>query len=86
MNNFTYVYLKVFDLKYILSKVNGEWISTSNQKFIPDPLNGSNIIEIPDVKAEDINVFIKSLMSCPKSGLHNPYKVYIYIYILFSSH
>lgn len=41
---------------------------------IIDPLNGELMVTQPDTKGDEINPFIESMLSCPKSGLHNPFK------------
>ena len=55
------------------SLVAGEWIDC-NQFLtnIPDPMNGAAFLNIPDTT--DIDPFISSLKTCPKSGMHNPQK------------
>jgi 1-pyrroline-5-carboxylate dehydrogenase len=53
--------------------VGGEWVSVSNvNRNIVDPMNGEAFLEIPDT--QDVAPFIAGLMSCPKTGLHNPLK------------
>ena len=37
-------------------------------------MNGSTMIHLPDTNEAESNEFIKSMQSCPKSGLHNPFK------------
>jgi 1-pyrroline-5-carboxylate dehydrogenase len=59
----------------IKNLVNGEWASTSNQMSIPNPLNknASNPICIqPATTTSELQPFVDSLNSCPKTGLHNP--------------
>jgi 1-pyrroline-5-carboxylate dehydrogenase len=41
---------------------------------IPDPLNGEVFIKCPDTQLHEIEPFVHSLKSVPKSGLHNPLK------------
>jgi 1-pyrroline-5-carboxylate dehydrogenase len=55
------------------SLVAGSWID-SNEFLpgVPDPMAGGTFLKIPDTK--DIDPFIKSLKTCPKSGMHNPQK------------
>ena len=38
-----------------------------------DPLHGGNMLKIPDTQLDEIQPFVDSLESCPKSGLHNPF-------------
>ncbi len=55
------------------SLVAGSWIDgTDFLPDIPDPLSGGAFLKIPDTR--NIDPFIKSLRTCPKSGLHNPRK------------
>ena len=55
------------------SLVAGSWIDcTQFLSNIPDPLTGGAFLKIPDTT--DIDPFIKSLRTCPKSGMHNPQK------------
>lgn len=62
--------------------VNGAWQSTNstttNMIDIPHPYNTDipyPIFTVPDISStEDIQPYIQSLRSCPKTGLHNPYK------------
>lgn len=37
-------------------------------------MNGQTFLEVPETSLEEIDPFIKSLQSVPKSGLHNPLK------------
>ena len=41
---------------------------------MPDPWNGEEFMRVQDTKVSEIDPFVKSLASCPKSGLHNVYK------------
>ena len=51
----------------------GEWRDAERfREDIPDPLNGGGFLRVPDT--EDTAPFAESLRSCPKTGLHNPYK------------
>ena len=53
--------------------VGGEWQDGENfRDDIPDPLNGGEFLKIPDTINHQ--AFIDNLLSCPKSGLHNPFK------------
>lgn len=56
------------------SAVNGEWTLTAKSKTIPDPLNGEPFIKLPDTQLDEIEPYVQSLLSVPKSGLHNPLK------------
>ena len=53
--------------------VGGKWLPES--KFLPDivdPINGEEFMRVPDT--QDVAPFIAGLKSCPKTGLHNPFK------------
>ena len=54
--------------------VNGEWTTTKAQKEIIDPLTGKILCTQPDTVIDEANPFIESLRSCPKTGLHNPFR------------
>lgn len=54
--------------------VQGEWKSTAQQKEIVDPLTGKVMLTQPDTQINETQPFIDDLKSCPKSGLHNPFK------------
>jgi hypothetical protein len=55
--------------------VNGEWVLPASSEVIVDPLNGSPFLRLPDTKESELQPFVDSLRTCPKSGLHNPIKV-----------
>ncbi len=53
--------------------VAGTWIENTNYlPNVPDPMSGAAFLGIPDTT--NIDPFVQSLKSCPKSGLHNPQK------------
>ena len=55
------------------SLVAGSWIESSEfLPDVPDPMAGGGFLKIPDTT--DIEPFINSLKTCPKSGMHNPQK------------
>ncbi|CAI7884628.1 unnamed protein product [Closterium sp. NIES-54] len=56
------------------SPVGGEWRGSERRAVVVDPLNGKDMISVPDAQAHEIQPFVESLSSCPKSGLHNPFK------------
>ena len=52
--------------------VAGEWETNPAELIaMPDPLNGEPFIMQPCVREEGLDVYIQSLKSCPKYGLHN---------------
>lgn len=46
----------------------------AGHEWIPDPMNGERFIKMPRTQPSEIQPFIESLKSTPKSGLHNPIK------------
>eukprot|EP00123_Amoebidium_parasiticum_P012803 comp21588_c0_seq1/m.30186 comp21588_c0_seq1/g.30186 ORF comp21588_c0_seq1/g.30186 comp21588_c0_seq1/m.30186 type:complete len:534 (-) comp21588_c0_seq1:700-2301(-) len=54
--------------------VNGEWCLTKESTTIVDPMNGEGFIIMPETRVDELEPFVKSLNSCPKSGLHNAFK------------
>ena len=54
--------------------VGGKWQPVKKYDTIIDPLTGEDMLSIPNTGLEEINPFITSLGSCPKTGLHNPFK------------
>ncbi|CAL0330639.1 unnamed protein product [Lupinus luteus] len=58
----------------VLNLVQGKWIGSSNYNTIVDPLNGDSFIKVAEVDETGIQPFVESLSSCPKHGVHNPFK------------
>jgi len=54
--------------------VNGEWAGASKQTTIPDPMNGDDFMFVPKTEGDEMTAFLDAARSCPKTGLHNPYK------------
>ena len=54
--------------------VGGQWTTTAKTRSLPDPLNGSRFMEVPDTQIQEAGPFIESLKAVPKTGLHNPWK------------
>ncbi|KAL4517872.1 hypothetical protein Ndes2526B_g02272 [Nannochloris sp. 'desiccata'] len=54
--------------------VFGEWSPTEKHLTLPDPLNGQPFLKCPDTQLYEIEPFVHSLKSVPKTGLHNPLK------------
>jgi 1-pyrroline-5-carboxylate dehydrogenase len=53
--------------------VAGIWQNAATARTdLPDPMNGEHFLDIPDTS--DVSAFIAGLQSCPKSGMHNPYR------------
>jgi len=51
----------------------GRWQEAVDfRQDIPDPLHGGEFLRVPDTT--DIEPFAERLRSCPKTGLHNPWK------------
>lgn len=58
----------------VLNLVHGKWVGSSNWNTIVDPLNGEPFIKVAEVDETGVQPFVESLSSCPKHGLHNPFK------------
>lgn len=52
----------------------GKWQATKDYTDIVDPLNGEVFIHMPNTKGKEVDEFVASAQSCPKTGLHNPLK------------
>lgn len=39
-----------------------------------DPMNGEPFIKMPNTKGAEVDAFIASAKTCPKTGMHNPLK------------
>ena len=52
--------------------LNGGWVDAKKAQDIINPLNGEKIILMPDTREDELEPFIRSLLACPKYGLHNP--------------
>ncbi|GAU49665.1 hypothetical protein TSUD_91030 [Trifolium subterraneum] len=58
----------------VLNLVQGKWIGSSNWNTVVDPLNAEPFIKVAEVDEAGVQPFVDSLTSCPKHGLHNPFK------------
>ncbi|CAA0843044.1 Delta-1-pyrroline-5-carboxylate dehydrogenase 12A1- mitochondrial [Striga hermonthica] len=58
----------------VVPPLEGNWTKSLRWNNIPDPLNGELFIEVSEVDENEIKPFVESLSSCPKHGLHNPFK------------
>jgi len=58
----------------IYNMCNGKWTSAKATLDIPDPMNGETIIKMPNTAVDELQPFIDAAASCPKTGLHNPFK------------
>ena len=54
--------------------VNGEWRASAATETVIDPLTGGAFLNVPATRLEELAPFVDSLNSCPKTGLHNPYR------------
>ena len=61
----------VHEVKNLLG---GAWASDSSTEHVVDPLNGEIFMKVPLSKGSVLDSYVTSLNSCPKSGLHNPFK------------
>ena len=60
--------------RYLRNHVNGNWVVTKKRATLIGPMNGMEIISYPNTQSDELEPFLESLRSCPKSGLHNPFK------------
>ncbi|XP_029129243.1 probable aldehyde dehydrogenase [Cajanus cajan] len=58
----------------VLNLVQGKWLGSSNCNTVVDPLNGDSFIKVSEIDETGIQPFVESLSSCPKHGVHNPFK------------
>ena len=58
----------------VMNLVDGKWSESAKKHVLPDPLTGKHFINVSDVQENEIDIFVKSLNTCTKSGLHNPLK------------
>ncbi|MFH0891418.1 MAG: aldehyde dehydrogenase family protein [Candidatus Falkowbacteria bacterium] len=54
--------------------VNGKWTGAARYATLVNPLNGEPMLKYPNTGVSELRSFINGLKSCPKSGLHNPFK------------
>jgi 1-pyrroline-5-carboxylate dehydrogenase len=54
--------------------VNGEWRTTAKTEPIVDPMNGDVFLHMPLTQKSELAPFVESMATCPKHGLHNPFK------------
>lgn len=52
--------------------VNGRWSPVKSYTSIVDPLNGENMIRMPNTAEDELAPFVVRMRSIPKAGLHNP--------------
>lgn len=53
--------------------VAGQWVDADKYRDdVVDPMNGAAFLDVPDT--QDMSAFVEGLQSCPKSGLHNPFR------------
>ena len=72
--SFCYFFTTIFIFCYTQNTVFGEWLPTDKYMTLPDPMNGEPFLNCPDTQLYEIEPFVHSLKSVPKSGLHNPLK------------
>jgi 1-pyrroline-5-carboxylate dehydrogenase len=52
----------------------GKWLDTKEVTDVVDPMNGEPFIKMPNTQGTEVDAFVASAESCPKTGLHNPLK------------
>lgn len=63
--------------KKLSNLAGGEWYtwrSTKKYTTLVSPIDGTPLLKYPDTQTNEIEPFLAGLKSCPKSGLHNPFK------------
>lgn len=54
--------------------VESEWRGTEKYADLINPVSGVPMLQYPDTQPDEFESFLAGLQSCPKSGLHNPFK------------
>lgn len=54
--------------------VNGEYRATLNYEEYPCPITGKTFLQVPLTDKNEMQPFKDFVNSCPRSGLHNPFK------------
>lgn len=55
--------------------MGGQWTNqVEKQGEVVDPMNGKVMYTYPETPKDGVSDFINELKSCPKTGLHNPFK------------
>jgi 1-pyrroline-5-carboxylate dehydrogenase len=54
--------------------VHGEWVKSAKTENIVDPMNGEVFLKLPATQSSELEPFVRSMATCPKHGLHNPFK------------
>lgn len=54
--------------------LEGKWHKAKDVSDLVDPLNGEVFMKVSNTSVAELDAFIASANSCPKSGLHNPMK------------
>ena len=57
-----------------MNLVAGEWVGSEKYGTMVDPLTGKPMMSYPDTQMHEIDPFVQSLLTTPKTGLHNPFK------------
>ena len=58
----------------LYNMVGGDWASARESLDIVDPMTGEVMLKMPDTQVDELQPFIDAAASCPKTGLHNPFK------------
>jgi 1-pyrroline-5-carboxylate dehydrogenase len=67
----------------VMNVIDGEWVEVSSSaasngnpyKSVIDPMNGNAMVDVNEVQEDSLHHYVNSLNKCPKSGLHNPFKL-----------
>jgi 1-pyrroline-5-carboxylate dehydrogenase len=58
-----------------MNLVNGVWVEHPRTVKLIDPMDKNRFLyRLPDMQVGDLEPFVRSMASCPKYGLHNPFR------------
>lgn len=52
--------------------VGGKWTDTKATTAVIDPMNGQDMVLVPNTSHEEARAFVESMKQCPETGLHSP--------------
>merc|ERR1719263_546763 len=55
--------------------LGGRWIDGTATNVVPDAMTGLPMMDVSEVTGDFLQPYVQSLLSCPKTGLHNPLKL-----------
>ena len=57
-----------------LNLLRGQWVPAAKHDLVIDPLTGDPMCHVPATSDAEADAFGASMLSCSKSGLHNPFR------------